>query len=120
MERNRASQNGAKRPNVNNSDFDFDDISFKPITKGLGFHHEKERPNARPFRPSPRPRAYTPTQRPVVNEVKLERVLEAAGFRERILAFIRFLVRQNDVSALRSFSYSQHLEQVVIHSVGRG
>jgi len=121
MEKNRTSQNEAKRPNVNNSDFDFDNISFKPITKGLGFHHEKERPNTRPFRPSPRPKTFTPTQtipRPV-KEVKLEKVLVTANYQDRILAFMIdfFVILMVTATTLATLVYGANLKIQVLISI---
>lgn len=80
--------------NTPSEDFDLDDFSFKPITKGLGFHPKKEE-IARPFKPTPvrATRNYTQTTttttlvRPV-KKVKEKEILLTANPRDKILAFI--------------------------------
>ncbi|RLA64234.1 MAG: hypothetical protein DRQ88_05195 [Epsilonproteobacteria bacterium] len=97
MERTPQKQHTQKKPPTLDQDLDLDDFSFKPITKGLGFHHKKET-EVRNFRPSPRPRAYTPTQnlrtpfKEPIKKVKEEKVLLQADYRERILAFLIDLI----------------------------
>ncbi|TDJ05896.1 MAG: hypothetical protein E2O68_05680 [Deltaproteobacteria bacterium] len=91
MERNPTTSSDPQKRPVSLND-EFDDISFKPLTKGLGFHHQKETNRPRPFRPSPRPQTYTPpptqTFREPVNKVKQQKILVLGSFKDRILAFL--------------------------------
>lgn len=93
MERNPSTSKPSKKRPVSLND-EFDDISFRPLTKGLGFHHKKETTAPRQFRPSPRPnpslktRTYTPTMAQVKEPVKKEKVLVVGSTRERTLAFL--------------------------------
>ena len=122
MERNPSTSKPSKKRPVSFND-EFDDISFRPITKGLGFHHKKETTAPRQFRPSPRPRTYTPTmsqvKETVKKPVKNEKILVVGSMRERTLAFLADFCIVLFITALTLFTlvYGADLNIQVLISI---